>query len=289
MTSVRASIAALASLAISLALACGGSPEAVPTPSPVPTATATPAPPPTATPVPTSTPLPPTPLPPAGTPSVPPPAGADGGRDPDELLRGSAEAMAQVDSFHFDVSGRISVSTGGAAAAEIPISYVGDVQAPDRTKGKLALSVFVFALEMEIVNVDGVTYTTNPQTGEWGVAESGTPGVPNPAGLVRGGESLLTRATYIGLEVRDGVPVHHLAGIARLDELADVEDETTADVWIGTEDLLIREVEVEAPVDLEAFGLPAGGAGLTGSGVVALSIRLSGYGEPVSIEAPIVP
>jgi hypothetical protein len=46
---------------------------------------------------------------------------------------------------------------------------------------------------------------------------------------------------------------------------------------------------VEAPVDLDALGLTVGGTGLTGSGIAALSIRLSGYGEPVRIEAPIVP
>ena len=196
--------------------------------------------------------------------------------------------MGRVDSLHFDVSGRISVSSGGAAA-EIPISYVGDVQAPDRTRGKLVLSVLVFVLEMDIVTVGGVTYTTNPQSGEWEVSASGTPGVPNPAGFIRGGAPLMTLATYVGLEVRGGERVHHLTGTVRLDALADLEGETTADIWLGAEDLLVREVEVEAPVDLDALGLPVSGTGLTGSGVAALSIRLSGYGEPISIEAPIVP
>jgi len=196
--------------------------------------------------------------------------------------------MARVDSFHFDISGRINVSSGGAAA-EIPISYVGEVQAPDRSRGKLTLSVMVFALEIDIVAVGGVTYTTNPQSGEWEVSVIGMPGIPNPAGFIRGGATLLSRATYVGREERGGEPVHHLAGIVSLDALADVEGEAAADIWIGTEDLLVREVAVEAPVDLEALGLAVGGAGLTGSGVAALSIRLSGYGEPVSIEAPVVP
>ena len=196
--------------------------------------------------------------------------------------------MERIDSFHFDVSGRIKVSSGDAAA-EIPISYVGEVQAPDRSRGKLTLSVMVFALEIDILTVGGVTYTTNPQSGEWEVSVLGTPGIPNPAGLIRGGATLLTRATYVGREERDGEPVHHLAGIVRLDALADVAGEAAADIWIGTEDLLVREVAIEAPVDLKALGLAVGGAGLTGSGVAALSIRLSGYGDPVSIEAPVVP
>jgi hypothetical protein len=130
--------------------------------------------------------------------------------------------MARVDSFHFDVSGRINVSSGDAAA-EIPISYVGEVQAPDRSRGKLTLSVMVFALEIDIVAVGGVTYTTNPQSGEWEVSEGGSPGLTNPAGFIRGGTPLVTRATYVGLEVRDGERVHHVAGIARLDALADLE------------------------------------------------------------------
>ena len=285
MTPVRASLVAAASLAISLALACGSSSEPVPTPSPVPTATATATPIPTPTPAPTPTPTPP---PPTRTPEIPLPAGADQEPDPGELLRQSAEAMAKVDTFHFEVSGRINV-TSGDAAIELPISYVGDVQAPDRTRGKLVLSVMVFALEIEIVTVGGVTYTTNPQSGEWEVSSSGTLGVPNPAGFIRGGAPLLTGATYVGLEIRDGERVHHLAGIVRLDVLADLEGETPADIWIGAEDMLVREVAAEAPVDLEALGLPVSGIGLAGTGVATLSIRLSGYGEPVRIEAPVVP
>ena len=39
----------------------------------------------------------------------------------------------------------------------------------------------------------------------------------------------------------------------------------------------------------DGLGLPVSGIGLAGSGVAALSIRLSEYGEPVTIEAPIVP
>lgn len=215
-------------------------------------------------------------------------AGSGQEPNPGQLLQESAEAMAEVDSFHFDVSGRINLSSEGASA-EIPISYVGDVQAPDRTRGKLVLSMMVFALEIDIVTVDGVTYTTNPQSDEWEVSTGGTLGVPNPAAFIGGGMPLMTSATYVGLEVRDGECVHHLAGIARLNALVDMEGEAAADIWIGAEDLLVREVAVETPVDLEAVGLPVTAIGLAGSGVATLSIRLSAYGEPVTIAAPVVP
>ncbi len=193
--------------------------------------------------------------------------------------------MAGAGSFHFDISGNINF-TSGAAAADIPISYAGDVQAPDRTRGKLSLSVVVFALEIDIVTIGETTYTTNPQSGVWESSDAGALGVLNPAAFLAGGAPLVNDAIYVGLEERRGEQVHHLSGVADLGAVTDRTGETTADIWIGAEDLLVREVEVEAPVDLDALGLGLGAAGITGSGVASLSIRLSAYGDPVSIEGP---
>ncbi len=195
--------------------------------------------------------------------------------------------MARVESFHFEVTGDLTASNQGAEI-QVPISYVGDVQTPDRTRGKLTLSVIVFVLEMDIITIGDVAYTTNPQSGQWEVSADGDLGIPNPADLAGGGSPAVSDATYVGVEERDGERLHRLEGIAQLAVVAGSGSEVSADIWIGVDDLLIREIALEAPVDLDALGLALGDVGLAGTGSAVLSIRLSDYGKPVTIEAPAV-
>lgn len=196
--------------------------------------------------------------------------------------------MSKVGSFHFDVSGRFNISSG-ETSIEVPLSYVGDVQVPDKTHGVISLSVMVFALEMEIITIGDVIYTTNPQSGAWEISEDGALGIPNPADFSQGGEPPLVDAIYLGDEQRDGNDVYRLSGTARFDTLDTAGQESEATIWIGVDDLLLREITVQAEVSLDALGLPLGAAGLGGTGTVGLSIKLSDFGKPVSIEAPTIP
>ena len=171
----------------------------------------------------------------------------------------------------------------------MPLSYVGDVQVPDRTHGVVSLSVMVFALEIEIITIGDVTYTTNPQSGAWEISEGSTLGIPNPADFSLGGEPPLADARYEGDEERDGYDVHKLSGAARISTLEDTSQESEATIWIGVDDLLLREITLQVEVSLDALGLPFGDIGLGDTGTVALSIKLSDFGKPVSIEAPAIP
>ncbi|MQG68783.1 MAG: LppX_LprAFG lipoprotein [SAR202 cluster bacterium] len=278
-------------LLLAMAPACGGGVDATPTPAPtatptvIPTLTPSPLPTPTRTPTPTPIPTPtlapPTPTKTPAAVSAPAPVDLP---DTDALLRDSANAMAAADSFHFDVSGDLTASNQGAELT-VPISYVGDVVTPDRTRGNLSLSIIVFVLEMDIVTIGGVTYTTNQQSGRWEKSVEGV-GIPNPADFARGGTPAVSDAVYVGVEERNGQGLHHLTGVAQLALVADGGAETPADIWIGVDDLLIREVALEAPVDLDSLGFALGDVGLSGTGSAAISIKLSDYGKPVTIEAP---
>ncbi len=192
--------------------------------------------------------------------------------------------MAAADSFHFDVTGDLTASSQGAEIT-VPISYVGDVATPDRTRGNLSLSIIVFVLEMDIITIGDVTYTTNQQSGRWEESDESI-GIPNPADFARGGMPAVSGATYVGVEERDGERLHHLRGVAQLALVAGAGSDAPADIWIGVDDLLIREVALEAPVDLDSLGFALGNVGLSGTGSAAISIKLSDYGKPVMIEAP---
>jgi hypothetical protein len=196
--------------------------------------------------------------------------------------------MAKVGSFHFDVSGLFEVSSG-QASIRVPLSYVGDVQVPNKTHGIVSLSVTVFALEMEIITIGDVVYTTNPQSGAWEISEDGGLGIPNPADFSRGGEPPLADPVYEGDEERAGHNVYRLTGTARINTLEDANQESQATIWIGVDDLLLREITLQVELSLDALGLPFGDVGLGETGTVALSIKLSDFGKPVSIEAPTIP
>jgi hypothetical protein len=208
--------------------------------------------------------------------------------DANDLLQRSSEAISDVGSFHFDVSGVFKISAG-QASIEVPLSYVGDVQVPDMTHGIVSLSVMVFALEMEIITVGGVTYTTNPESGAWEISEEGALGIPNPAQFAQGGEPPLVNARYESDEQRDGHEVHRLTGLAQFNTLDEAGQQSEATVWIGVDDFLLREISVQVDVALDAMGLPVGDLGLGGNGTVELSIKLSDFGKPVSIETPTIP
>jgi hypothetical protein len=210
------------------------------------------------------------------------------GIHPDELLLKSSDAMSQVGSFHFDVSGTFSVSTG-QSSIEVPLSYVGDVQTPDKSHGLISLSVVVFALEMEIITIGAVTYTTNPESGAWEISEGGGLGIPNLADFSLGGKPPLSNAIFLDKKNRDGVDVYKLVGTAQFGTLNAAGQESEATIWIGVDDLLLREITVQADVALDAMGLPVGDMGLGGTGTIGLSIKLSDFGKPVTIEAPTIP
>ena len=277
-------------MAVSLTMACeSGETEPTSVPTPLPTATATPVPP-APTPAPTPTPATPTATPRGAVGVAPSVANSveSLGIHPDELLLKSSDAMSQVESFHFDVSGTFSVSTG-QSSIEIPLSYVGDVQTPDKSHGLISLSVVVFALEMEIITIGAVTYTTNPESGAWEISEGGGLGIPNLADFSLGGKPPLSHARFLDKKNRDGVDVYKLVGTAQFGTLDAAGQESEATIWIGVDDLLLREITVQADVALDAMGLPVGDMGLGGTGTIGLSIKLSDFGKPVTIEAPTIP
>ena len=201
-------------------LACNGTTQPL---SELPTPTATAAPPPTATPEPTPTPTPiPTSSPTPEPESLPKtlsgirPLSVNSDSDAEEILNAALEAMDNLDSLHFSLQAEVGI-TSADLTATFPFAFEGDYQAPDRMKGKLALSLGFFALEMEIINIGPDTYTTDPQTGLWQQTDDNAAGGVSPTEIIGlasdfGADGL----SVVGEEtLGDGTAVVHLVGVIR--------------------------------------------------------------------------
>ena len=298
----------LCALVLVAVVGCGGGqPEPASTSTPAPTATPTPAPTatptllptPTLSPIPSATPTPtpipiPTPTPPVltATPSsVSKDIGQDSGTKSEEIdaelvLSNSAEAMSEVGSFAFAVTGHLLVDSADGEV-RIPLTYGGVSEAPGRSRGSLILNVFFFSLQIDLVIIGDTVWTTNQQVEVWEEAPSDSIALPNPALLIGGDTPALSDPVTVGTEQVDGVETIHLRGVPQIDALSGLGEELAgADVWVGVEDLLVYRIVAGGEIDLDSLGLPLASAGLTGSAELSVDIRLSDFGTPVEIEPP---
>ena len=264
-------------------------------PTPVPTAAPTITPTPVPTPSPTATPVPsPTPAPTAtATATFVPVISLEATSDlsPQQIMEKAIAAMAEVESFHFEIESTVSISSDDTDVG-LPIDFTGDFQAPDRIRGKLSLSLGFFTIEMETIAIGDTAYITNLESGEWEESSGLGFGVPNPAELAVPVGVSLVDLTLIGEEELDGIRVFHLKGAPPASLFGDASDDAEADFWIGVDDFRTRQVTASGQVSLGGgggFGLPFGGADLAGSATIVLTAKFSDYDKPVVIEAPAIP
>ena len=207
---------------------------------------------------------------------------------PQEILDAAYAAMRDVESFHFELDAHVMQSSGGVES-EIPMTFVGDVSVPDRVRGTLEVSLGFFTLRLETLAIGDTAYMRDPETGDWAIARGLDSMLPNPADVAHDKAPAVESLTLVGEEVLDGATVYHLTGVPSKENLGDPRDEAEIAYWIGVEDLLLRRVETGGQIDISAIGEALGGAGLSGTATVAITIEFSDYGEPVTIEAPQIP
>ena len=209
-----------------------------------------------------------------------------GGTDAELVLSNSAEAMSQVESFAFEVTGHLLVDSTDSEV-RIPLTYNGVSEAPGRSRASLVLNVYFFSLQIDLIIIGDTVWTTNPQTDVWEEAPSDSIALPNPALLIGGDTPALSDPVVVGTEQVSGVETIHLTGVAQIDALSGLGEElATADVWVGVEDWLVYRIVAGGEVDLDSLGLPLASAGLTGSAELSLDLRLSDFNTPVEIEPP---
>lgn len=202
------------------------------------------------------------------------------------MLANSAQAMSDVESFAFEVTGDLLVDSTDSEI-RIPVTYSGVSAAPDRTQGSLVLNVFFFSLQIDLIIIGDSVWTTNPQTAVWEEARPGSIALPNPALLMGGDTPALADPVVVGSEVAGEVETLRLTGTPQIEALSGLGDEiASADVWIGAEDWLVYRIDAGGEIDLDALGLPLASAGITGTADLVLEIRLSDFGMAVEIEPP---
>ena len=293
MTRLALTFAALL-LALAAVAACGVSGEDNPTPTPSPTATPaptatpvpTPTPDPTATPIPTPTPAP-TATPVPATPGVSTPAPIPGQDTAAEIVAAALDALAVAASYHFLVEAVIKVEEEGTSL-ELPFTFEGDFQQPDRLRGQMTLSLGFFSVESEIVLIGQDYYAKDPVSGEWEANSGVVDALPQaiaafamPVNLA----SLAANPMLVGIEEFDGRPAYRVR-LAGDGEQLGAGGPFVLDLWIDSEDLKLRRISTTV-TDVPAGAVAGAQAGpLSGDLTVDVSAVIGSYDAPVNIQPP---
>ena len=276
-------------LALAAAAACGDSRVDDPTPTPLPTATPipTPTPAPTATPIPTPTPAP-TATPVPATPGVSTPAPIPNqDTAAAEIVAAALDALAVAESYHFLVEAVIKVEEEGTSL-ELPFTFEGDFQQPDRLRGQMTLSLGFFSVESEIVLIGQDYYATNPVSGEWEANSGVVDALPQAiAAFAMPGNlaSIAANPMLVGVEDFAGRPEYRVR-LAGDGEQLGAGGPFVLDLWIDSEDLKLRRISTTV-TDVPAGAVAGAQAGpLSGDLTVDVSAVIGSYDAPVNIQPP---
>ena len=270
-------------LALAAVAACGDSRVDDPTPTPLPTATPAP----TATPLPTPTPAPTaTPLP--ATPGVSTPAPTPGqDTAAAEIVAAALDALAVAESYHFLVEAVIKVEEEGTSL-ELPFTFEGDFQQPDRLRGQMILSLGFFSVESEIVLIGQDYYAKDPVSGEWEANSGVMDALPQAiAAFAMPGNlaSIAANPMLVGVEDFAGRPAYRVLLTGDGEQLG-AGGHFALDLWIDSEDLKLRRIATTV-TDVPAGAVAGAQAGpLSGELTVDVSAVIGSYDAPVHIQPP---
>jgi len=192
------------------------------------------------------------------------------------LLEGAAARIESLETFHFDLefSGGAADILGGVRMRDAE----GDFAGIDSFQAALHASVGPINADLEVRNVNGEGWLTNPLTGRWeqqdiSVAEVFDISTGVTALMRSVQDPTVTRAERLG-----GVDVYRVEAQLASDELTLIPgarkgERLDAVAWIGVDDTLVRRIEVSGRL-------------FSANEVGTVTVRLSRFDEPVTIEAP---
>ena len=191
-----------------------------------------------------------------------------------------AEAMAAVESAH--VEGELTLKESADAKTGLLLqrfSGGGVLGGDNEITGTLEVNAGGFAgsLPFETRRVDGVDYGKDPATGQWVVTPPGDPSIINDLfdPSIIGASDLVD--PVVTRETQDG------AGVLRVEGSVESDPSITRKVlWMGDDDHLLRQIQLEAVLPASGFpGLSPGGGDIH----MSLTARYSRYDEPVDVTA----
>ena len=222
-------------------------------------------------------------VPSSPTPSADPVATPDT-TSPQDILDASLAAMEAATSYRFTIAADVDATVGGAAT-QIPITFSGVYQAPDRIQATLLIRVGQSAVGVEVKTIAGATYVGDSRTGQWQESQQLRSVLPDPARLPTDLAQDL-RAVEVTKDSVSGAPAHRLQGLTPLGMFGELRPNGPVSLWIGAEDFLVRRIEAEGQIRLQELGFLLGNYGISNASGATVSMRLSAFDEPVAIDLP---
>lgn len=197
-----------------------------------------------------------------------------------DVLSKSSEALARVKSVHFTLTsenGMMAIGTGLVAK-----TIEGDVIQPDRLKGQATSTFGRLTVQIGFIEVGDKKYVTNPITKQWQEIPGGS-AAPNLLDPARGAPAALKQAANprkLANVTVGGVDCYHVTGqissslVAGLVGLPGTGAPLASDLWVGTSDLLPRQISLAGPVTTNE------------PPEIKRSLVLSHYDEQITIEPP---
>ncbi len=227
-------------------------------------------------------------MPVTSAPVVATPAPAPAGEaEADDILAAALDALSGAESYHFLVEAVIEVEEEGTTL-ELPFTFEGDFQQPDRLRGEMTMSLGFFSVETEIVLIGEDYYAKNPASGEWEANSTALEAFPQPIAMFAMPEtltSLTADPVFVGIEELDGMKTYRLRLTEEGHQLGAGES-IVLDLWIDSEELRLRRIAATV-ADLSSDAAAGASDGLlSGNLTVEVNAVISGYDAPVDIQPP---
>ena len=200
--------------------------------------------------------------------------------DPQTLLTETSANMKQLAGFHFVYELHQPESAKraeGVQRVEADFNSAGEMRA---TVQYLASGTLISIDVVALVDMHYVKYPLSKEYSPLDPAESPL----TKLNLAEGPTKILDNVTspaFVGVEKRVGVKTYHIAGEVTAEDIESIvgtvstADTFIADLWIGVDDSLLYEVDVDGPMTPEE---PSG---------TTRSIILSSMGVATDIKAPL--
>ena len=192
-----------------------------------------------------------------------------------DIQRRSRRAMSSDGSFRFHLEAQLETEL-----TDVPLSFEGDFQAPDRTDGTVETTSGTATRVITVGETRYLETLQEPLTGT-------VPFVLSPAQIVEVALSGTTDLTLEGETTLDGESVYHLSGSPDWRAFGGGTGEFEVAIWVGMADHRLRRVTVAGALDLGDEGDPVIVAVAGRSVPVYLTLALSDFGKEVAIEPPI--
>lgn len=202
--------------------------------------------------------------------------------EPMDVLEASIAALEEAGSYHFDMEAQMNIKEEGFSL-DIPLTYVGDFQSPDRMIATMIVSLMGITVESEMIGIGEMMYIMDPITGEWQVMTEGDAPL-DPTIFMEIPPSGLADLSIVGEETIGGDRVYHLIGSFKEEELGEIGGELQVEYWIGIEDSLLRKMYLEGEMEVSGEGFLT--EDITGGISLAVTMNLSDFGKTVVIEIP---